>query len=95
MKTLTIKDLARTQELDRGAMAAVRGGHSGSKSGGQAPWFPSPGPKQSGLSLDATQDLSQLQKVVNATANGSAFLDCVDATNNTSQYGQNNITVGR
>jgi hypothetical protein len=45
-------------------------------------------------SLDATQDLTQLQKVVNATANGSAFIDCVDVTNNTHQYGQNNILVG-
>jgi hypothetical protein len=92
MKTLTIQDLARTHELDRGAMAAVRGGHGGSKSGSHGPWFPQPA--KSGLSLDATQDLSQLQKVVNATANGSAFVDCVDVTNNTHQYGQNNILVG-
>jgi hypothetical protein len=90
MKTLTIKDLGRTQELDRGAMAAVRGGH---KSGSQAPWFPSPGATHSSA-LDATQDLTQLQKVVNATANGSAFIDCVDVTNNTYQSGQNNIQVG-
>ncbi|MGJ7915072.1 hypothetical protein ACI48D_06270 [Massilia sp. LXY-6] len=94
MKTLTIKDLARTHELDHHAMAAVRGGHSGGYSGSQAPWYPSPEPKKSGPSLDATQDLTQLQKVVNATANGSAFIDCVDVTNNTHQYGQNNILVG-
>jgi hypothetical protein len=93
MKTLTIKDLSRTHELDRGAMAAVHGGHSGSNNGGQAPWFPSPQSYQSGPKLDATQDLTQLQKVVNATANGSAFIDCVDVTNNTHQYGQNNILV--
>jgi hypothetical protein len=91
MKTLTIKDLSRTHELDRGAMAAVHGGHGGAS---QAPWFPSYQPQKSGPSLDATQDLTQIQKVVNATANGSAFLDCVDATNNTHQYGQNNIVVG-
>ena len=94
MKTLTINDLSRTHELDRGAMAAVHGGHSGSYSGGSAPWFPSPAPYKSAPSLDATQDLTQIQKVVNATANGSAYLDCVDATNNTHQYGQNNIVVG-
>jgi hypothetical protein len=93
MKTLTIKDLSRTHELDHGAMAAVRGGHSGSNSGGHAPWFPS-APYKSAPSLDATQDLTQIQKVVNATANGSAFIDCVDVTNNTHQYGQNNILVG-
>jgi hypothetical protein len=51
-------------------------------------------PKKSGPSLDATQDLTQLQKVVNATANGSAFIDCVDVSNDTRQYGQNNILVG-
>jgi hypothetical protein len=94
MKTLTIKDLGRTHELDRGEMAAVRGGHNGSTSSGQAPWYPMSEPKKSGPSLDATQDLAQLQKVVNATANGSAFIDCVDVTNNTHQYGQNNILVG-
>jgi hypothetical protein len=95
MKTLTIKDLACARELDRGAMAAVHGGHSEGKSGGYAQWFPPSEPAKPGLSLDATQNLSQLQKVVNATANGSAFIDCVDATNNTHQYGQNNILVGR
>jgi hypothetical protein len=90
MKTLTIKDLSRTHELDHGAMAAVSGGHGSS----YAPWFPSYEPQKSAPSLDATQDLTQIQKVVNATANGSAFLDCVDATNNTHQYGQNNVLVG-
>jgi len=95
MKTLTIKDLSRTHELDRGAMATVRGGHGSGYSGGQASWFPSSSaPYKSAPSLDATQDLTQIQKVVNATANGSAFVDCVDATNNTHQYGQNNILVG-
>jgi hypothetical protein len=89
MKTLTIKDLGRTQELDHSAMAAVRGGHS-DHSNSKASWFPSYSPTHSS-SLDATQDLTQIQKVVNATANGSAFIDCVDVTNNTSQYGQNNI----
>jgi hypothetical protein len=94
MNTLTIRDLARAQELDRNEMAAVRGGHGGSTSAGQAPWYPMSAPKKSGPSLDATQDLTQLQKVVNATANGSAFIDCVDVSNDTRQYGQNNILVG-
>jgi hypothetical protein len=88
MKTLTINDLDRTRELERDEMAAVRGGH-----GYSAPWTMAPQPK-SGPSLNATQDLTQLQKVVNATANGSAFVDWVDATNDTRQYGQNNILVG-
>jgi hypothetical protein len=33
--------------------------------------------------------------VVNATANGSAFIDGVSAHNSTDQYGQNNIMVHR
>jgi len=90
MNTLTIKDLGRTRELDHADLAAVRGGHGKSS----APWTMAPEPTKFGPSLDATQDLTQLQKVVNATANGSAFIDCVDVTNNTHQYGQNNILVG-
>ena len=93
MKNLSIKDLAGTQELDHAGMAAVRGGH-GSGKGGYGPWFPSPQPAHVSSSLDASQDLTQLQKVVNATANGSAFIDCVDVKNNTHQYGQNNLLVG-
>jgi hypothetical protein len=46
-------------------------------------------------SITAKQDLQQLQDVVNATANGSAFIDGVHATNNTDQFGQNNVQVYR
>jgi hypothetical protein len=88
MKTLTIKDLSVTSELDHGAMAAVRGGHGMS----QTSWYPLPSPTY-GTSVDATQNLTQLQNVVNATANGSAFVSGVTANNNTSQFGQNNIAV--
>jgi hypothetical protein len=100
MKTLTIKDLARTEELGAHAMAAVRGGHgSGSQyyppsSFNYSPMMPSYGSGSSDSSITATQSLSQLQNVVNATANGSAFLDGVHVTNNTKQFGQNNISVG-
>jgi hypothetical protein len=88
MKTLTIKDLSVTSELDHGAMAAVRGGHGMS----QTSWYPLPSPTY-GTSVDATQNLTQFQNVVNATANGSAFVSGVTANNNTSQFGQNNIAV--
>jgi hypothetical protein len=50
-------------------------------------------PGASDSSVHATQDLSQMQQVVNATANGSAFLGGIDATNKTKQFGQNNISV--
>jgi hypothetical protein len=94
MKTLTIQDLAVTCELDRGAMARVRGGykmqqqsHSLNPMPGYNPGFDS--------SINARQSLQQLQDVVNATANGSAFLDGVSVHNNTDQFGQNNIAVLR
>ena len=87
MKNLTIKDLNRAAELDHDAMAAVCGGHGRS----QAPWLPAPHVSKS---LDATQSLGQFQNVVNATADGSAFVDRVNATNTTSQFGQNNILAG-
>ncbi|MES2150706.1 MAG: hypothetical protein V4508_13060 [Pseudomonadota bacterium] len=92
MKTLTIKDLARTEQLDRCTMAAVRGGM---KLGmpkyafGALTFAP-----VSDSSIHATQDLAQLQNVVDATANGSAFLDGLKVKNTTDQSGQNNIVVG-
>jgi hypothetical protein len=88
MKTLIINDLTVASELDRGAMAAVRGGHGMS----QTSWYPLPTPTTTS-SVDATQNLTQFQNVVNATANGSAFLGGVTANNNTSQFGQNNLAV--
>ena len=92
MKTLIIKDLARTEELGRTAMAAVRGGYSMSSTAVSIPksvYSPS-----TDSSLHATQGMQQFQSVFNATANGSAFLDNLDVTNTTEQFGQNNILVG-
>jgi hypothetical protein len=94
MKTLIINDLAVTCELDRGAMARVRGGYKmQQQSYGMAP-MPSYSPTFDS-SIDARQNLKQLQEVVNATANGSAFIDGVTVHNNTDQFGQNNIAVYR
>ncbi len=92
MKTLTIKDLARTEELDRSALAAVRGGirigEPSYKYGDMtyAATYDS--------SIHATQNLAQFQTVTNAVANGSAFVDNLHVTNNTSLFGQNNIVQG-
>jgi hypothetical protein len=88
MKTLIITDLARTEELGRTAMAAVRGGMNISS----MPWPSSYSPTYDS-SVHATQNLMQLQNVQNLTANDSAFLSCVDVTNKTKQFGQNNISV--
>jgi hypothetical protein len=87
MKTLIIKDLTLTNELGRGEMAAVRGGTRTTM-----PWVPEYSPKYDS-SIKATQDLMQFQDVQNLTANGSAFVSGVHVTNNTDQFGQNNIAV--
>jgi hypothetical protein len=98
MKTLTIHDLARAHELDTAGMAAVRGGYNLGATYCAPPSFCLPpsycGPASSDSSVHATQDLRQAQQVFNATANGSAFLNGLDVTNKTKQFGQNNITVG-
>jgi hypothetical protein len=89
MKTLNIKDLARTEELDRNSMAAVRGGMNASPWKLSMPEYPS-----SSSSIDIKQNLGQLQSVQNLTANGSAFIDCVTVDNHTEQFGQNNVAIG-
>jgi len=89
MKTLIIKDLARTEQLDSAAMAEVRGGWSMNspyfKVGDvtYAPTYDS--------SIKGTQNLAQMQSDVVATANGSAFLDGVHVHSNTAQNGANTI----
>ncbi len=97
MKTLTIKDLARSEALDRSEMAAVRGGFSklACLPGFPYPPTPTPGYGSSDSSVHAEQNLQQMQSVMNSTANGSAFLDNLHVTNNTSQFGQNNVNVYR
>ncbi|THC45283.1 hypothetical protein [Massilia sp. Mn16-1_5] len=89
MKTLTIKDLARTEQLDRSDMANVRGGWSM-----QAPDYKlgdvTYAPKFDS-SITATQNLLQQQKVLTATANGSAFLHGVDVHSDVHQNGENKI----
>jgi hypothetical protein len=89
MKTLIIKDLARTEQLDRTAMAGVRGGwkmNSPSYSFGDLTYAPS-----YDTSIHATQNLFQSQEVMNATANGSAFVDGVHVNSDVSQKGNNTI----
>jgi hypothetical protein len=89
MKTLTIADLARSEQLDRPTMAAVRGGWKIAM-----PSYP-PGGMHHAPKLDAsvaaTQDLAQLQDVVTATANGAAFVDGVGVDSHVAQDGNNRI----
>lgn len=89
MKTLTIKDLARTEELDRSDMAQVRGGWSMSAPMyklGDVRYMPS-----TDSSITATQNLLQQQSVLTSTANGSAFLHGVDVHSNVHQNGENKV----
>jgi hypothetical protein len=92
MKSLTIKDLAVTEQLDGAAMAAVRGGFCDFK-------MPSCFPKQheyqsyppssvTTTTVDIAQANNQFQS--NATGNGSAvFGGSISACNN--QQGFNSI----
>ena len=89
MKTLIIADLARTEQLDSGAMAQVRGGFSmyspGFKTGdvNYAPSYDS--------SITAAQSLFQKQSVFTATANDAAFVHGVDVHSDVHQNGNNKI----
>ena len=90
MKTLIITDLAHTDNLDRATMTTVRGGHSQYFSPsyvfGDVMYAPS-----YDSSINASQSLGQVQNVMTATANGSAFVDGVTVNNNVSQNGANTI----
>jgi hypothetical protein len=90
MKTLTITDLTRTEQLDRSAMGAVRGGWNMRSTS-----FPKPGDFSYAPSFDssinARQNLDQAQEVLIGTANGSAFLDGVHVDSHVSQDGKNKI----
>ena len=89
MKTLIVNDLAHTEQLDRGAMAQVRGGLKMAAPGyalgdvNYAPSFDS--------SITATQNLAQMQEVLTATANGSAFVHGVHVDSDVDQRGENKI----
>ena len=89
MKTLTIKDLARTEQLDRSAMTNVRGGWSMGAPNYKLGDF-SYAPKLDS-SITATQNLLQQQSVATATANGSAFLHGVDVHSDVRQNGENKV----
>jgi hypothetical protein len=89
MKTLIVNDLARTEDLDHSAMAQVRGGFKMDKPGystgnvNYTPTFDS--------SITATQNLAQMQEVMTATANGSAFVSGVHVDSDVDQHGNNKI----
>ena len=89
MKTLIIKDLARTEELGSEKMSAVRGGWKMNTS------YYKVGDINIGGTYDSSifgmQSLKQDQSILTATANESAFLEGVSVNNGVSQDGKNKI----
>ncbi|WP_292932577.1 hypothetical protein [Noviherbaspirillum sp.] len=93
MKTLTIKDLSRTEELDGDAMASVHGGTG--KGSYPSYWGgPSYSVDKNDFSFDASQLLSQSQNTVVNNGNNVAFADNITANVNPTQTGTNKINFG-
>jgi hypothetical protein len=91
MTTLTIKDLTRTDDLDRAAMGAVRGGMY---KGMPQYWMPAFSFTKDDFKFDATQMLSQSQNTVVNNGNNVAFSSGITANVHPTQNGTNNINFG-
>ena len=89
MKTVIITDLARSERLDRPTMSAVRGGWKVNAASYMFGDINYAGTNDS--SINAMQNLGQAQSALTATANGSAFVDCVHVDNDVAQNGKNTI----
>jgi hypothetical protein len=89
MTTLMIKDLAVTEELDRSAMSAVRGG---TYEGLFLPYgFPYYSHYESNSSFAALQSIGQSQTTINNNGNNAAFVSGITSTVNPTQTANNNI----
>ena len=84
MKSLTIKDLSITEELDSRAMSAVRGGTLPS-------YWPGVSVSSYESSFSATQLISQSQNTLNVNGNNVAFADHIDSTVKPVQKATNTI----
>ncbi|MGV3652628.1 MAG: hypothetical protein ACO1N5_00285 [Noviherbaspirillum sp.] len=87
MKSLTIKDLAVTTELDRKAMAGVHGGHLG-RAHLLMPVFAA---SSETTKLDIAQSIGQSQDVVNMNGNNVAFAGDITSTVKPDQTAKNTI----
>ena len=86
MKSLSIKDLSITEELDSRAMSAVRGGN--------LPGFwPSYNSSSTSLSFDAQQLISQTQTTISNNGNNVAFASGISSTVKPTQTANNTNTV--
>jgi len=93
MKSLTIKDLARTTELDRQAMAGVSGG-TGKGYQSWMPSFTSIDASKHEFSFDATQAIAQDQKTIVNNGNNVAFASGITANVKPTQKADNTINFG-
>ena len=84
MKSLTIKDLSITEELDSRAMSAVRGGTLPS-------FWPGVSVSSYESSFNVTQLISQSQNTLNNNGNNVAFADHIDSTVKPVQKATNTI----
>jgi hypothetical protein len=96
MKTLMIKDLSASVELDSKAMASVAGGTFGHIR--RLPYWGAPSLSLSVTDIDtksviADQDLAQVMNVDTATGINVAFADHLKSNVRTSQRGANNISI--
>ena len=87
MTTLTINDLSMTAELDRKAMAAVRGGTYGGYG-----YLPSFGSSKHDFTFSAEQLTSQTQVNTNETGNNVAFADNIHSTFKPTQTNTSSIS---
>ncbi|SAL59811.1 hypothetical protein AWB69_06620 [Caballeronia udeis] len=86
MKSLTIKDLSVTEELDSRAMSAVRGGNLPS-------FWPAYSSTATSLSFSAEQLISQSQNTINNNGNNVAFASGISSTVKPTQTANNYNTV--
>ena len=94
MKTLMIKDLSASVELDSKAMSAVSGGLYLRR----RPYWGAPKLSLSVTDIDTTsviadQNLAQVMNVSTVTGANAAFVDHLQSNVFTSQQGANNISI--
>ncbi|MCG5072725.1 hypothetical protein [Paraburkholderia tagetis] len=87
MSKLMIADLSATQELDRRAMSAVRGGHLGL----WPVYYPTPSVKVDTTTFSAEQLIGQTNSIVSNTGNDVAFASGIKSTVNPVQNAHNTI----
>jgi len=86
MKSLTIKDLSITEELDSRAMSAVRGGNLPG-------YWPGVNVSSYEASFDATQLITQSQNTLNNNGNNVAFASGIHSTVDPKQTATNKNTI--